>query len=115
MNVAGDTARRKAMQAVVNLPKAFSVRDENEFFPMQHLMARLNPKLMVQQVATGRHVNGGCTILWGIVYLEGQPLTTKDVEAALTEAGFDTAHNTPIPPPHFLVQDSKKESQARRS
>jgi hypothetical protein len=44
------------MQAAVDLPKTFSVRDEHEFFPIPHLTARLNPKLMVQQVATGRHV-----------------------------------------------------------
>ena len=108
--------RRCEMQAAVDLPKAFSVRDEHEFFPIQHLMGRLNPKFMVQQVATGRHVNGGYTVYWGIVYFDGQPLTPKDVEAALTEAGFDTAHNAPIPTPHFLLQESKRESQtpARR-
>ncbi len=100
------------MQAAVDLPKAFSVRDEREFFPMQHLMARLNPKLMVQQLATGRHVNGGCTVYWGIVYLDGQPLTTKDVEAALTEAGFDAAHNAPIATPHFFLRESEQESHA---
>ena len=77
------------MQATVELPKAFSVREENEFFPVQHIMARLNPKLMVMQVATGRHVSGGCTVLWGLVHLEGQRLTKKDVDAALKEAGFD--------------------------
>ena len=53
------------MQATVDLPKAFSVRDEDEFFPMQHLMARLSPQLHVVQIATGRHVNGGSTVLWG--------------------------------------------------
>ena len=51
------------MQAKIELPKAFSVR-RARVFPMQHLMARMNPKLMVVQVATGRHVNGGCTVLW---------------------------------------------------
>ena len=77
------------MQATVQLPRAFSVREENEFFPMQHIMARLNPKLTVTQVATGRHVSGGCTVLWGLVHLTGQPLTPADVETALKEAGFD--------------------------
>jgi hypothetical protein len=81
------------MQAKVELPKAFSVRDEHEFYPIQHLTARLNPQLRVVQVATGVHVNGGCTVLWGVVYLEGQPPTRKEVEAALREAGFDFAHN----------------------
>jgi hypothetical protein len=35
------------MQAKIELPKAFSVRDEHEFLPIQHLMGRLNPKLSV--------------------------------------------------------------------
>ena len=56
------------MLTKVQLPKAFSVRDDHEFFPMQHLMARLNPGLMVKQVATGMHVEGGGTVFWGIVY-----------------------------------------------
>jgi hypothetical protein len=98
------------MRASIELPKAFSIADEHEFFPIQHLMARLNPKLMVEQVATGRHVSGGFTVYWGIVYEEGQPLTAKDVEAALAEAGFDSAHNAPIPAPHFLLQESTKNS-----
>ncbi len=81
------------MQAVVELPKAFSVRDEHEFYPMQHLMERLNPKLMVTQVSTGVHVTGRCTVFWGIVYLDGQTPSKKDVENALKEAGFDFTHN----------------------
>ena len=43
------------MHTTVELPKAFSVRDEHEFLPFQHLMARLNPKLLVKEVATGVH------------------------------------------------------------
>ncbi len=81
------------MHAKVALPKAFSVRDEHEFFPIQHLMARLNPKLLVQQVATGIHVDGGGTVFWGLVYLNGEPPSTQEVERALREAGFDFAHN----------------------
>jgi hypothetical protein len=77
------------MQAKIDLPKAFSVRDEHEFYPLQHLMARLNPKIMVEQVATGKHVDGGCTVFWGIVYLDGQQPGKAQVEAALKEAGFD--------------------------
>jgi hypothetical protein len=84
------------MQATVKLPKAFSLRDENEFYPVQHLMARLNPKLLVAHVTTGRHVAGGPTVIWGIVYLDGQPLSRAAVEHALKEAGFDFAHNAPI-------------------
>ncbi len=91
------------MQATVELPKAFSVRDENEFFPMQHLMARMNPKLMVTQVATGRYVNGGHTVLWGLVYEAGQPLAKKDVETALREAGFDFTHGGSIQVPQPLT------------
>jgi hypothetical protein len=77
----------------VELPKAFSVRDEHEFLPIQHLMARLNPKVMVRQVATGVHVDGGGTVFWGLVYLDGEPPSKKTVEVALREAGFDFVHN----------------------
>jgi len=65
----------------------------NEIAPIQHLMTRLNPRLVVKQVATAVHVDGGGTVLWGLVWLEGQPLTKKDVEAALREAGFDFEHS----------------------
>jgi hypothetical protein len=81
------------MHAKVELPKAFSVRDEHEFLPIQHLMARLNPKLLVKQVATGVHVDGGSTVFWGLVYLKGEPPSKKKVEIALREAGFDFVHN----------------------
>lgn len=81
------------MHAKVELPKAFSVRDEHEFFPIQHLMARLNPKLMIKQVATGMHVHGGSTVFWGVVYFNGDPPNEQKVEMALREAGFDFAHN----------------------
>jgi hypothetical protein len=88
-----NTIRRDAMQASVELPKAFSARDEHEFFPIQHLMGRLNPNLMVKQIATGVHVDGGGTVFWGLVYLGGKPPSKKNVEIALREAGFDFAHN----------------------
>jgi hypothetical protein len=81
------------MHAKIELPKAFSVRDEHEFLPLQHLMARLNPKLLVKEVATGMHVDGGGTVHWGLVYLDGEPPSKKKVETALREAGFDFAHN----------------------
>lgn len=81
------------MQATVEVPKAFSARGENEIAPVQHLMTRLNPHLVVKQVATAVHVDGDGTVLWGLVYLEGQPLTKKDGEAALREAGFDFEHS----------------------
>ena len=81
------------MQSTVDLPKAFSVRDDHELLPVQHLLARLNPKLTVTQVATGVHVNGGPTVFWGLVYLEAQPPTKTEMETALREAGFDFAHS----------------------
>jgi hypothetical protein len=77
------------MQATVELPKAFSARGENEITPIRHLMARLNPQLVVKQVATAVHVDGGGTVVWGLVCLKGQPLTKKDVEVALRDAGCD--------------------------
>ena len=61
------------MHAEIELPKAFSVRDEHEFLPIQHLMERLNPKVLVRQIATGVHVDGGGTVFWGLVYLNGKP------------------------------------------
>jgi hypothetical protein len=81
------------MHAKVELPKAFSVRDEHEFFPIQHLLGKMNPKLVVKRAATGVHVNGGGTVFWGMVYLEGEPPSKMKVEIALREAGFDFAHN----------------------
>ncbi|NLF68103.1 MAG: hypothetical protein GX575_03500 [Candidatus Anammoximicrobium sp.] len=84
------------MQTTVDLPQAFSVRDEHEIYPIRHLMARLNPDLRVVHVATGVHVNGGCTVFWGLVYQNGQPLEKADVERALQRAGLDLAHSGPI-------------------
>ncbi len=81
------------MLTKVQLPKAFSVRDEHEFYPMQHLMARLNPELMVKPVATGVHVDGGGTVFWGIVYSGENPPSKQQVEHCLREAGFDFQHN----------------------
>ena len=81
------------MYAKVELPKVFSVRDEHEFLPIQHLMARLNPKIMVKQIATGVHVDGGGTVFWGLVYLNSELPSKKKVETALRKAGFDFVHN----------------------
>ncbi len=81
------------MHTKVELPKAFSVRDEHEFLPFQHLLERMSAKLVVKQVATGVHVNGGGTVFWGLVYLDDKPPGKKKVEVALREAGFDFAHN----------------------
>jgi hypothetical protein len=87
------------MQTQIELPKAFSVRDDHEFCNFQNLATRLNPKLLVAQAATGVHVNGGPTVFWGIVYEQDRSPTKREVEAALREAGFDFAHNV-------LVQSS---------
>jgi hypothetical protein len=93
------------MQATVELPRAFSVRDDRELPLIQDLMARLNPELLVVQVATGVHVDGGCTVTWGVIYLNGQPLTDKDVQAALEEAGLDLQHNAEIQPSRIWVNN----------
>ena len=84
------------MKASIDLPKAFSVRDDRELPLIQDLMARMNPKLLVTQVATGVHVDGGYTVNWGLVSMEGQPPTEADVAAALQEAGLDAQHNAEI-------------------
>ena len=84
------------MQAAVELPKAFSVRDDRELTLIQDLMARLNPKLLVVQVATGLHVDGGYTVNWGLIYMDGQPLTDEELRAALKDAGLDIEHNAEI-------------------
>lgn len=89
------------MQAEIALPKAFSVRDEQELRLIQDLVAQLNPDLLVVQVATGLHVNGGCTVTWGLVYLDGHPVPDDDVRAALEVAGLDLKHNAEIQPSHI--------------
>jgi len=93
------------MQAMVELPKAFPVRHDNEFQLAKDLMARLNPLLLVVQVATGMHLNGGTTVIWGLVYLEGRPLLETDVQAALKEAGLDFQHNLEIQEPRIWVDN----------
>ncbi|MBN2023305.1 MAG: hypothetical protein JW809_11000 [Pirellulales bacterium] len=93
------------MEAVVKLPKAFSVHDDCELPLIQDLMARLNPRLLVAQVATGVHVDGGYTFIWGLVYMDGQPLTDVDVAAALKEAGLDAQHNAEIQEPRIWVNN----------
>jgi hypothetical protein len=93
------------MQATIELPKAFSVGDDREFPLIRDLMARLNPKLLVAQVATGLHVGSGCTVNWGLVYLDGQSLTHQDVQAALHEAGLDSQHNAELQPTRVWVDD----------
>ncbi len=80
------------METTIEVPKAFSVRDENEFLAFKHLIARLNPLLRVRQVGMGLHVNSGYTVFWGLVSLENQRVTPEEFQDALEEAGFDFQH-----------------------
>src|SRR5437763_1344558 len=75
------------------LPKALSVRDDYEFVPMQDLLERVNPNIVVKQTATGFHQHGEEAVYWGIAYLNHKPPTKKEVDNALREAGFDFALN----------------------
>ena len=93
------------MKSAIELPKAFSVNHACELVLIQDLMTRLNPKLLVAQVATGVHVDGGYTVNWGLVYMDGQPLTDADLAAALKEAGLDAQHNAEIQPPRIWVNN----------
>jgi hypothetical protein len=93
------------VQVTIELPKAFSVRDDRELPLLQDLLARLNPKLLVVQVATGVHKSGGSTVNWALVYLDGQPLLDEEVQAALKEAGLDFEHNAQIPASRIWVNN----------
>lgn len=93
------------MQVTIELPKAFSVREDGELLLIQDLMTRLNPKLLVMQVATGVHVDGGSTVNWGLVHLDGPPLMDTEVHAALAEAGLDLQHNAEIQIPRIWVNN----------
>lgn len=84
------------MQITVQVPKVFSVRDENEFYAFQHLLGRMNPELRVTPVTTGVHVSGGCTVFWGVAYAAGQRLDKAGLLAAFEEAGFDLKRNGSI-------------------
>lgn len=84
------------MQTSINIPQTFSVRVENEFFPIRHLLSRLNPKLIVTRIATGRHIHGGPTVVWGLVHMEDERPSQKDVEEALKAAGFDFENNAAV-------------------
>jgi hypothetical protein len=92
------------MHSKVELPKAFSVGNEHEFLPIQHLMGRMNPQFVVKQIATGVHVDGGGTVFWGLVYLKSEPPIKNKVEMALREAGFDFAQNV-LKQGAFLMTD----------
>ena len=100
------------MKATIELPKAFSVRDDRELPLIQDLMARMNSKILVAQVATGMHVDGGYTVNWGLVYMEGQTITDADVAAALKEAGLDSQHNAEIQEPRIWVNNQAEEIES---
>lgn len=118
------------MKAKVEVPKAFSVRDDHEFLPIRHLLERMNPRFRIKRVATGVHVDGGTTVYWGLVYLDGEPPGKAKVEAALREAGFDFVHNVltqaalvwtddsngqPVSPPHPIEPSSQPAVFAERA
>lgn len=104
------------MNAVIELPKAFSVRDERELTLMQDLMTRLSPKLIVVPVATGMHVDGGSTVNWGVVYLDdGKPLSEAELHSALAEAGLDFQHNATIQPSRIWVSNEAQAIEELRS
>jgi hypothetical protein len=96
------------MKVTIELPKAFSVREDRELQLVKDLMTRLNPKLLVAQVATGVHIDGGYTVNWGLVYREGEPLTDAEVTTALTEAGLDARHNAEIQAPRIWVNNESE-------
>jgi len=81
------------MEMTIEVPKAFSVRDDHEVLAFKHLMARLNPQLRVGQVGMGLHVKSGYTVFWGLISLADQRVTRNEFDEALREAGFDFAHN----------------------
>jgi len=68
------------METMIQVPKAFSVRDDREFLAFKHLMARLNPQLRVRQVGMGLHVNSGYTVFWGLVSLENQRVSREEFD-----------------------------------
>ena len=81
------------METTIEIPKAFSVRDDHEFLAFKHLMARLNPHLRVRQVGMGLHVRSGHTVFWGLVSVEGQRVSREEFDQALQDAGFDFEHH----------------------
>jgi hypothetical protein len=100
------------MQAIIELPIAFSVRDDCELPLIQDLMTRLNPKLVVIQVATGLHVDGGYTVNWGLIYMDGQPLTDEELHATLKDAGLDFEHNAEIQSSRVWVDNHSEPLEA---
>ena len=56
---------------------------------------------MVVEVATGMHESGGCTVCWGLTYLDGRRIGKQDVEKALADAGFDFLRDSSIHEPEL--------------
>ena len=69
----------------IEVPKAFSVRDDRELPLIQDLMARLNSDLLVAQVATGVHVNGGSTVKTLTKRLEAAAAAGEDPDKVAAE------------------------------
>ena len=94
------------MQVTVEVPKAFSARGENEFVPIQHLMTRLNPQLVVKQVATAVHVDGGGTVYGALCAWKGSHSPRRMLKPPCGKRGSTsntvTWHRQPICPPAFL-------------
>jgi hypothetical protein len=93
------------MQPSIKLPIAFSVSRDNELSMIQDILTRLNHELIVVQVATGLHIDGGSTVNWGLVYHNAQSPTEAEVRAALEEAGLDLQHNAEIQPLRIWVEN----------
>jgi hypothetical protein len=99
------------MQATIELPRAFSVRDDREFPLVRDLMLRLNSKLLIVEVGTGMHLTGDSTVHWGLVYLDGQRLTDKQVHDALADAGLDFKHSAEIQSSRIWVDNQPDVTQ----
>lgn len=80
-------------QVALTLPAAFSVRDYHEFQAHRDALQQMNPGFCVDEVATGRHVNGGPTVFWGIIHLKDDTPDEPTTREALHSAGFDFTHN----------------------
>ena len=81
------------METTIQVPKAFSVRDDHEFLAFKHLMARLNPQLRVRQVGMGLHVDSGYTVFWGLVSFGGPAGGPRGVRRGPPRSGLDFDHH----------------------
>lgn len=89
------------MQITLELPLAFSVRDDHEISIIQDLVQRIDARLVVILAATGMHKSGGATVNWGVIHLAGPVPGESLIQAALQKAGFDARHNIAIDAPQY--------------